>query len=55
MIPSRRLVLLAGGLLALGLAALGGGLCLVGALFLVAVRSRAHPVVEWHPERDTMS
>jgi LPXTG-motif cell wall-anchored protein len=39
----------------LPLAALGAGLCLVGALFLVGVRTRARAAIEWHPERDTTS
>jgi LPXTG-motif cell wall-anchored protein len=37
------------------LAALGVGSCLLGALFLFAVRSRARPLVEWHPEHDATS
>jgi hypothetical protein len=35
------------------MAAFGGGLCLVGALFLLAVRTRARPAIEWHPEVET--
>jgi hypothetical protein len=39
----------------LPLTALGGGLCLVGALFLLAARTRLRPLTEWHAEVDTTS
>jgi LPXTG-motif cell wall-anchored protein len=56
--PDPPVIVASGGLPATGaaskvLAVLGGGLCLLGALFLLVVRTRARPAIEWHPERDT--
>ena len=37
------------------IARLGVGVCLLGALVLALARRRAHPVIEWHSEEDTLA